>query len=56
LLQTSDARADATRLADLLRTEHRVMADLLGVLAGLDRRRGWAAPRPASLWAFLHDA
>ncbi len=51
---TSDARRDASRLVDLLRTEHGARADFLLALADFDRGRGWAALGHASLWAFLH--
>jgi 5-methylcytosine-specific restriction endonuclease McrA len=51
---TSDARRDADRLAQLLRTEHHARADFLLALADFDRRRGWAALGHAGLWAFLH--
>ena len=51
---TSDARRDATHLAELLRTEHVAMVDFLLALADFDRRRGWAALGHASLWSFLH--
>ncbi len=51
---TSDARRDASHLADLLRTEHGARADFLLALADFDRGRGWAALGHASLWAFLH--
>ena len=51
---TSDARRDAARLADLLRTEHHARADVLLALADFDCRRGWAALGHANLWAFLH--
>jgi len=50
----TEARLDATRLADLLRREQQAMADFLLALAGFDRRRGWAALGYASLWYFLH--
>lgn len=51
---TSEARRDADRLAELLRTEHHARADFLLALAAFDHRRGWAALGHASLWAFLH--
>jgi hypothetical protein len=53
-MTTSSARRDASRLADLLRTEQVAMADFLLALADFDRHRSWAALGHASLWAFLH--
>src|SRR5512138_2848555 len=42
-----------TRLADLLRCEHRALSDFLVALAGFDRRKLWVELGYNSLFAFL---
>jgi len=50
----STARLVAARLADLLRHEHRAMADFLVALADFDRRRLWVDLGYSGLFMFLH--
>lgn len=50
---TSNARAAALRLADLLRAEHAAMAEFLLALADFDRRRAWLELGYTGLFHFL---
>jgi hypothetical protein len=45
------ARAEATRLAALLGSEHSAMADFILALADFDAARGWAELGHPSLWS-----
>jgi hypothetical protein len=49
----SSARQQADLLVELLRREHRALAEFLSALAAFDRTRGWAELGHASLFAFL---
>src|SRR6266540_495959 len=50
----STARVVAVRFADLLRHEHRAMADFLVALADFDRHRLWVDLGYSGLFMFLH--
>ncbi len=54
LMDTTESRAFAARLADLLRNEHHAMADFLVALAEFDKRRGWVELGHSGLFPFLH--
>ena len=47
------AREDSSRLADLLRCEHRALAEFLVALAAFDRERRWVELGYPSLFEFL---
>jgi hypothetical protein len=52
-MDTTESRTFAARLAELLRHEHRAMADFLVALAEFDRKRGWLELGYSGLFPFL---
>jgi hypothetical protein len=51
---STSAREESARLSDLLRREHRALAEFLVALSDFDRRRVWVELGYTSLFWFLH--